>query len=715
MTPEEPKEQTGALADRPAQASASRERAANAHGRDRKARASAAGKGGKPARGSSKGYVMVAVVYLLGLFIGALDMGIVTPARTVIQNSMGVEDALGVWMLTIYTLAYAASIPIMGKLADKYGRKYVYLLCVTLFGLGSLLCGLSREFGSFEMLLAARAIQAVGGGGIMPVATAEFGTAFPEEKRGMALGLVGGVYGIANVFGASAGSAVLDIFGQANWQFIFYINVPICLFILIAGLAKLDNAKEADVRPFDLVGVIVMTVMVLSLMYGLKGLDFFNIPSSISSLDVAPYLIAFVVLLPLFVYIEHRAADPVMNLSYFKNRDIVITLVCSIATGIIMMSNIFLPQFCENSMMIRSGSGGYFVIILGVFAGAGSPMSGKLIDKFGVKPVLGFGFATAVIGSLFATFVACPHPNALTVVVSLVLIGLGMGFTMGTPLNYMMLQKTDDSESNSALATLSLVRSIGTAVAPAIMVAFVANAGVGMQSAIAEALPKDVEVSALPHAQQIDDELAAMKDDASFASMLEGVDVPKLADYGHIEIGMGQKDADDPASDVQPSADALDALEHSDVVTVVDETKVMAGDMFDQMSPAMQAQAKEGIDAGIEPMRDALERMDAALAAMSANPQAAEAVAQSRAALYTLVEQLTAARDGVPALFDEAKANYLASIDDHASDIQRAYQKQLNIGFAGMFGFVAVCCALGFALTMLYRDSSRSAGGRRKA
>ncbi len=147
---------------------------------------------------------MVAVVYLLGLFIGALDMGIVTPARTVIQNSMGVEDALGVWMLTIYTLAYAASIPIMGKLADKYGRKYVYLLCVTLFGLGSLLCGLSREFGSFEMLLAARAIQAVGGGGIMPVATAEFGTAFPEEKRGMALGLVGGVYGIANVFGASA-------------------------------------------------------------------------------------------------------------------------------------------------------------------------------------------------------------------------------------------------------------------------------------------------------------------------------------------------------------------------------------------------------------------------------------------------------------------------------------------------------------------------------
>lgn len=666
-------------------------------------------------RGKSKGYVMVAAVYLLGLFIGALDMGIVTPARTVIQNSMGVEDSLGVWMLTIYTLAYAASIPIMGKLADKYGRKYIYLLCVTLFGLGSLMCGLSREFNSFEMLLFARAVQAIGGGGIMPVATAEFGTAFPEEKRGMALGLVGGVYGIANVFGASAGSAILDLFGQANWQFIFYINVPICLFILIAGFAKLENAKEADVRPFDLVGVVVMTVMVLSLMYGLKGLDFFNIPTSISSLDVAPFLIIFIALLPLFVYIEHRAADPVMNLGYFKNRDIVITLICSIATGIIMMSNIFLPQFCENSMMMRSGSGGYFVIILGIFAGVGSPMSGKLIDKFGVKPVLGFGFATAVVGSLFATFVACPNPNILTVIVSLVLIGLGMGFTMGTPLNYMMLQKTDDAESNSALATLSLVRSIGTAIAPAIMVAFVANAGVGMQTAITDALPKDVTVSPLPYAQQIDDELETMKDDASFAKILDDVSTPKLTDYEHIEIDMNQSDAADASSAVEPSPEALDALEHSDVITVVDATKALAGDMFDQVAPDLRKQAEEGIDEGIGPMEGALDDMNATLTTMTEDPRTTDAASEmtkARDSLATMIDRLTAAREGIPALFDEAKKNYLASIDEHAPDIQLAYQKQLNGGFAGMFGFVAACCAVGFVLTMLYRDSSAAARDR---
>ncbi|HEY3409586.1 MAG TPA: MFS transporter, partial [Propionicimonas sp.] len=166
-------------------------------------------------------------VYLFGIFMGAIDTGIVTPARTIIQNDLGVDEATGIWMITIYTLAYAASIPVMGKLADRYGRKPIYLISITLFGVGSLLCGLSQSVGSFEMLIIARAIQAIGGGGILPIATAEFGTSVPPEKRGMALGLVGGVFGVANIFGSSAGSLILDIFGSHNWQYIFHINVPI--------------------------------------------------------------------------------------------------------------------------------------------------------------------------------------------------------------------------------------------------------------------------------------------------------------------------------------------------------------------------------------------------------------------------------------------------------------------------------------------------------
>ncbi|EQI15350.1 UNVERIFIED_ORG: sugar (and other) transporter family protein [Clostridioides difficile F501] len=440
-------------------------------------------------RGRGKGFALVAAVYLLGLFIGALDTGIVTPARTVIQSDLGIGEQMGVWIITIYTLAYAAAIPVMGKLADRSGRKYVYLASILLFGVGSLLCGLAQEVGSFWMLLAARAVQAVGGGGIVPVATAEFGTTFPPEKRGLALGLVGGVYGIANIFGASAGSLILSVFGQANWQFIFYVNVPICAFIVVAGLFVLPNTRAEQVKPIDGWGVAVLVAMVLSLLYGLKNLDFFDLGASATSSGVWPFLLAFVVLLPVFVLIERRAADPVLNLSYFRDRDIVVTLVLSVITGIILMGIIFIPQFAENVLKLPSGSGGYVVIVLAAFAGVGAPVSGKLIDRFGVKAVLAFGLAASAAGALFLALVATQFANMATLIISLVAIGVGMGFTIGTPLNYMMLAKTKEREANSALATLSLVRSVGTAVAPAVLVAFIAHAGMAIPDRIMGVLP----------------------------------------------------------------------------------------------------------------------------------------------------------------------------------------------------------------------------------
>lgn len=379
--------------------------------------------------------ILVSIIYLAGIFMGAIDTGIITPARPLIQSNLGVDAKTGIWMITIYTLAYAASIPIMGKLADKFGRKYVYLICITLFGTGSLFCGLSESFGGFSLLLCARVVQAIGGGGILPIATAEFGTSFPENKRGMALGLVGGVYGIANIFGASAGSLILDIFGKNNWQFIFYINIPITLFILAAGFLTLENAKTENKQKTDILGILTLTIMILSLLYGLKNLDFFNILGTIKNLNVYPFLVSFIVLVPLFIFIEKKAADPVMNLDYFTDRNIVITLIISFLSGIVMMGMIFVPQFSENVLKIATGNGGYLVIILGAFAGIGAPISGKLIDKFGVKIVLGFGFAVSIIGDLFLVLVTTAFPSFLTVFIGLILVGIGIGFTMGTPIN----------------------------------------------------------------------------------------------------------------------------------------------------------------------------------------------------------------------------------------------------------------------------------------
>ena len=549
-------------------------------------------------------YILVMIIYLAGIFMGAIDTGIVTPARTVIQSNLGVNEQTGIWMITIYTLAYATSIPIMGKLADKYGRKYIYLTSIFLFGLGSLFCGLSQDFGSFNLLLIARVVQALGGGGIVPVATAEFGTTFPEEKRGLALGLVGGVYGIANIFGASAGSAVLDIFGTNNWQFIFYINLPITVFILIAGFIALRNTKVPDTSKIDFSGIFTLTIMILSLLYSLKNLDFFDF-STITNKDVLPFLILFLVLIPLFIFIEKRAEDPVMNLSYFTNKDIVLTLIISTLTGVIIMGMIFVPQFCENSMKIATGSGGYFVIILGLFAGLGAPVSGKLIDKFGAKLILGFGFIISIVGSLFLAFFATNHPSLFSVVVSLILIGIGVGFTMGTPLNYMMLSHTKESESNSALATLSLVRSIGTAIAPAIMVGFIAHAGANIQDEIMKDMPDKISIPKLPYADEITKEFDDLKSNSQMKDKLKDMDMPDLTSMETVNIDFDNKDSDYKISD-----DLIELMKTSDVTTITENSKIMAKAMFDETTPEVIGEIQGGIQKGVDGIDKGINSLD---------------------------------------------------------------------------------------------------------
>jgi len=553
---------------------------------------------------------LIMATYLLGIFMGALDTGIVSPARTIIQNHFLVGDKTGIWMITIYTLAYAASIPIMGKLADKFGRKYIYLTSILLFGTGSLFCGLSQSFGGFQLLLIARAVQAIGGGGILPVATAEFGTTFPKEKRGMALGLVGGVYGIANIFGASAGSAILNLFGTNNWQFIFYINVPITLFILLAGFVCLQNNKATSTKKIDIAGITILTIMVLSLLYGLRNIDFFAFGTSFTSTSVYPFVILFAVLIPVFLFAEKKAEDPVLNLSYFKNLRIVITLILSFITGIVIMGMIFVPQFSENAIKIPSGSGGYFVIILGLFAGIGAPVSGKLIDKFGVKLILGIGFLASVLGSLFLILVTANYPNLINVVISLMVIGVGIGFTMGTPLNYMMLDNTKKEESNSALATVSLIRSIGTAIAPAIMIGFIAHAGLAVQANVMDLLPKTLSVPPLPYAQQLTDEFAKLKSDPNTKAKFANLNIPDLTFMRSVKINMNSN------SSYQIPKDLLDLMKTSDVTTIAANTKTFAEYMFTKMTPSVIKNIQNGIDSGILGMTSAMKDMDKTIAKM---------------------------------------------------------------------------------------------------
>lgn len=259
------------------------------------------------------------------------------------------------------------------------------------------------------------------------------------------------------------------------------------------------------------------------------------------------------------------------------------------------MGMIFVPQFCENTMKVATGSGGYFVIILGLFSGVGAPVSGKLIDKFGAKLILEFGFLISIAGSLFLSFVATSHPSTLTVVISLILIGIGVGFTMGTPLNYMILSHTKESESNSAFATLSLVRSLGTAVAPAIMVGFIAHAGANIQDEIMKDLPNTITIPKLPYADEITKEFNDLKSNSQIKDKLKNMDMPDLVSMETVKI-----DFDDNNSDYKVADNVVKLMKTSDVTTITNNSKIMAKTMFHEMTPSVIKDIQNNVQKGID-------------------------------------------------------------------------------------------------------------------
>ncbi|MCR6514389.1 MAG: MFS transporter [Clostridium chrysemydis] len=490
---------------------------------------------------SKKTQTALMVMFLLGIFIGAMDDGIVSPARTIIADSLNVGADTSIWMITIYTLVYAVVMPISGKLADRYGKKKLFIISITIFGIGSLLSGVSDLFNSYAFLLTARVIQAIGGGGIMPIATAFIGESFPKEKRGSALGIVGATYGIATTLGPTIGSGILNFFGNKSWGLLFLINVPICIIVVLISLKVKIKETQYTEKKLDFKGSVVLSLMILGLMYGVTNLNFANFKDSITSTKVYPYLLLFLILIPVFIYVEKRAEDSVLNLDFFKNRNIVITLIMALVVGCGMMSVVFIPQFGENVLRISQGSGGYLITIMAVCSGVAAPIGGKIIDKYSAKLVLLIGFLCTMVGTLLLAFIVCKDNNKVLLFVCLAIMGAGMGLTMGTPLNYLMQVNVKKSEASSAQATVSLVKSIGIAVSPNILVNFVSEAGDKMPNAL---------MKVMPHIQGM----------SGNASMSSG-EVPKSI---------------------------LDSFQNADVTSISNVMKDFATFMFDKAKPAIE-------------------------------------------------------------------------------------------------------------------------------
>lgn len=409
-------------------------------------------------------------LFAMGVFMAALDNGIISAALTTINSSFDVGANWGAWGVTLYTLGLAISVPIVGKLSDRYGRKKLFIIEIAIFGLGSLLVALSPNF---TFYLIARFLQAMGGGGIFIIGSSHVLSTLPPEKQGKALGMLGGMNGIAAVLGPNLGSIILDFTG--SWHWLFLINVPIAIFLVIMGFLKLEETKDPTPGKLDFTGTIMLSLAILGIMYGLTNIEGVNFFSSLLNPTVYPFiLIGFVFLVILYFYetrLERRGGDPILPISLMRQPTYLLTLLLGVFSGGMLAAMIFIPAFSEQVLGISSVHAGYWMTPLALAAGIGAGLGGALVDKKG--PILAVILSGAVAAVGFFLFPGWVDAKWHFIVASIV-AGIGMGILLGAPLNILATEKLQENKG-TALASLSLLRTLGMTLAPTIYAGFIAR------------------------------------------------------------------------------------------------------------------------------------------------------------------------------------------------------------------------------------------------
>lgn len=394
------------------------------------------------------------VLFLLfaGVLMGALDIAIVGPALPAIQAEFGADSRQLAWIFNIYVLFSLVSTPLMAKLSDRFGRRGVYVLDVALFGLGSLIVASST---SLPVMLVGRAVQAFGAGGILPVAAAVIGDTFPAEKRGGALGLIGAVFGMAFLIGPFLAAGILKF---ASWHWLFLINLPIALLLILGAIRLLPATVPATRKAFDFAGVAVLSVLLASLAYGVTALDPKQPLLGLPSPGIGGFVLLALVLVPVFWNLEKRAADPVLQPRLFHSRQMNIAGALAIGTGMAETSGVFLPSLAVTGLGMSAAQASFWMFPTVVALVIGSPLAGRLLDRIGSKVVVLGGLLFTAIGFLMFGLAGT---QMTWFVAGQVLSGFGLSALLGAPLRYVVMNEAGASERGAAQGLLAVVLSIG--------------------------------------------------------------------------------------------------------------------------------------------------------------------------------------------------------------------------------------------------------------
>ena len=403
-------------------------------------------------------------VIVIGTFMAILDSSIVNIAIPKMMSVFNVGTDKIEWVLTAYMLTMGIVIPLTGVLSDQFGLKKMYIFSLTVFTIGSLLCGLSWDLST---MIISRVIQAIGGGMIMPISMMLVYKIIPREKIGLAMGFWGIAAMAAPAIGPTLGGYLIEFM---DWKLIFNVNIPFGIIGVVLSILLLDEFKGKGVLKLDIGGALSSTICLFTFLLALnKG----NAEGWMSIYIISLFITSFFSFIA-FLWFELTHEEPLLDLKILKNFPFSLSLLIGSVTTIMLYGGIFMmPIYLQNLKNLSPLQAGILMFPSSLATALFMPISGKLFDKYGARGLVLAGLAILTFTTIELSYLSL-DTSFSSIVWILVIRGAGLGLAMITIQTYGM-SKVPKNQISNASALSSTIRQVSGALGIAVLTSIMSH------------------------------------------------------------------------------------------------------------------------------------------------------------------------------------------------------------------------------------------------